>query len=106
MRVAAAPSDLYQACACAFGCEHGRVRSACTECGGDSALFIHGRVRSTCKIGEGTNRRRLFGGTTTAIVRPAAEGNEDKGCPMMFVVSCRTLCGCLAEWWEAAPGAP
>ena len=32
----------------AWGCEHGRVRSKCKECGGAS-ICEHGRQRSLCK---------------------------------------------------------
>ena len=31
-----------------YGCEHGRLRSQCKECGG-SSICEHGRIRSECK---------------------------------------------------------
>ena len=37
-----------------WGCEHGRVRSQCKECGGAS-ICEHGRQRCTCKEGGGAS---------------------------------------------------
>merc|ERR1712070_1116866 len=41
-----------------MGCEHGRVRSKCKECGG-SQICEHGRHRQSCKDCNGCSHGRL-----------------------------------------------